>query len=222
MSRTALAAEPPAPGAPSPSRVPRGRYRPRTGGRPQGRARDTQLCQVVRDGDTSAFEELWRRHHQALVTGARYLCQSSRADADDLAAETMLTAYRALRSGHGPRDNVGLLPAGEPAPGVRPAPDPPRARSPRGRSVGRRSGMACRRPMGQGLRTRRRDARAPVSAPAATPGGQLDGHRRNWGDGNRTPTRAESRGRSFAGLPGPRGAAHALRTTPRCTRGAAL
>ncbi|MCR4374361.1 MAG: sigma-70 family RNA polymerase sigma factor [Acidobacteria bacterium] len=56
---------------------------------------DLELVGKARDGDMEAFEALVQRHQHRLVHFAR-LMVSNPADAEDVAQETLLRAYRAL------------------------------------------------------------------------------------------------------------------------------
>lgn len=62
---------------------------------------DIELIVASRDGDNTAYDELYRRHHDAASRAARALSRS-RADADDIVAEAFTRVLRALRSGRGP------------------------------------------------------------------------------------------------------------------------
>ncbi|MEV7974381.1 sigma-70 family RNA polymerase sigma factor [Cellulomonas sp. NPDC089187] len=66
---------------------------------------DSQLCTVVRDGDTAAFEVLYRRH----VGWVRDLAarRVGAAEADDVVADTFAAVLSALRSGQGPEGPIG-------------------------------------------------------------------------------------------------------------------
>jgi RNA polymerase sigma-70 factor (ECF subfamily) len=61
---------------------------------------DVELVARARDGDHAAFEQLVRRHEQA-VHRAALSALGSRADADDVAQETFLLAYQRLKSFRG-------------------------------------------------------------------------------------------------------------------------
>ncbi|MEV7974390.1 sigma-70 family RNA polymerase sigma factor [Cellulomonas sp. NPDC089187] len=65
---------------------------------------DEDLCRAVRDGDTGAFELLYRRHAEwARTRAARYL---NAADAEDATAEVFAALLGALRRGRGPEGAV--------------------------------------------------------------------------------------------------------------------
>ncbi len=61
---------------------------------------DQALIQRARDGDRTAFAELWVRHASAGMTAAR--CMSTRLDADDLVAEAFTRIYQLVLQGGGP------------------------------------------------------------------------------------------------------------------------
>ncbi|WFR66992.1 sigma-70 family RNA polymerase sigma factor [Curtobacterium flaccumfaciens] len=63
---------------------------------------DDELLHLARAGESEAFAEIWRRHTpkvRALVA------RSTSHDIDDVTAEAFFRIYRALRSGHGPRES---------------------------------------------------------------------------------------------------------------------
>jgi RNA polymerase sigma-70 factor (ECF subfamily) len=63
---------------------------------------DTErVARVLLDDDRRAFAELVRRHQSAVRGLLRRLCAGDAAQADDLAQETFLRAYRALGSWRG-------------------------------------------------------------------------------------------------------------------------
>ena len=63
---------------------------------------DLELLQQVRNGDETAFTELYARHHAvARRVASTFRC---RADADDLVNEAFVKVLGALRRGHGPTD----------------------------------------------------------------------------------------------------------------------
>jgi RNA polymerase sigma factor (sigma-70 family) len=66
---------------------------------------DEELLQLLRDGDTAAADQLWRRHHPAALATARRVTSGSR-DAEDVAAEAFLAMLRALLSGSGPTQSI--------------------------------------------------------------------------------------------------------------------
>ena len=65
---------------------------------------DELLTERVREGDQSAFGELYRRHRKAAESTAWCLLRS-KVDADDVVADAFAGVLSALRNGHGPRDN---------------------------------------------------------------------------------------------------------------------
>lgn len=63
---------------------------------------DTELvARVLASDDRRAFAELVRRHQSAVRGLLRRLCAGDAAQADDLAQETFLRAYRSLRAWRG-------------------------------------------------------------------------------------------------------------------------
>ncbi|MFE3450781.1 sigma-70 family RNA polymerase sigma factor [Nonomuraea sp. NPDC059194] len=66
----------------------------------QQTAEDTALTDQVRAGDSRAAEELYRRHHPALLAFARRLCQDPHT-AEDLANEAFARTLRTVRTGTG-------------------------------------------------------------------------------------------------------------------------
>ena len=63
---------------------------------------DTELvARVLASDDRRAFAELVRRHQSAVRGLLRRLCAGDAAQADDLAQETFLKAYRSLRTWRG-------------------------------------------------------------------------------------------------------------------------
>ncbi|MFF3691332.1 sigma-70 family RNA polymerase sigma factor [Streptomyces sp. NPDC002187] len=66
---------------------------------------DGELVQRMRDGDDSAYEELFRRHAQAVRRYARTCCRDAHT-ADDLTAEVFARTLQAVRGGSGPRQAV--------------------------------------------------------------------------------------------------------------------
>ena len=65
---------------------------------------DEQLTDRARNGDKSAFGELYRRHRKAAESTAWCLLRS-KADADDVVSDAFAGVLSALRNGRGPRDN---------------------------------------------------------------------------------------------------------------------
>jgi RNA polymerase sigma-70 factor (ECF subfamily) len=61
---------------------------------------DLELVGTARDGDVEAFEALVRRHQHRLVHYAR-LMVSNPSDAEDVAQEALLRAYRSLKQFRG-------------------------------------------------------------------------------------------------------------------------
>jgi len=61
---------------------------------------DRELVKAAAAGSREAFDELVRRHHAAMVTLARVLT-GGREDADDLAQEVFVRAWRSLRGFRG-------------------------------------------------------------------------------------------------------------------------
>ncbi|MFE0439219.1 sigma-70 family RNA polymerase sigma factor [Streptomyces nigra] len=66
---------------------------------------DTDLIGRMRAGDDSAYEELYRRHAQAVRRYARTCCRDAHT-ADDLTAEVFARMLQAVRSGSGPEHAV--------------------------------------------------------------------------------------------------------------------
>ncbi|MGW7427259.1 sigma-70 family RNA polymerase sigma factor [Streptomyces sp. NPDC054813] len=62
---------------------------------------DTQLIERMRGGDDSAYEELYRRHADAVRRYARTCCRDGHT-ADDLTAEVFARMLQAVRGGAGP------------------------------------------------------------------------------------------------------------------------
>ncbi|MFJ3584294.1 sigma-70 family RNA polymerase sigma factor [Streptomyces sp. NPDC090127] len=62
---------------------------------------DADLVQLMRDGDDSAYEELFRRHSDAVRRYARTCCRDAHT-ADDLTAEVFARTLQAVRGGAGP------------------------------------------------------------------------------------------------------------------------
>lgn len=63
---------------------------------------DAQLIQWMRDGDDLAYEELFRRHSDAVRRYARTCCRDTHT-ADDLTAEVFARTLQAVRGGKGPK-----------------------------------------------------------------------------------------------------------------------
>ncbi|MFJ7961523.1 sigma-70 family RNA polymerase sigma factor [Streptomyces sp. NPDC096319] len=66
---------------------------------------DAELVQLMRDGDGSAYEELFRRHSDAVRRYARTCCRDAHT-ADDLTAEVFARTLQAVRGGAGPEQAV--------------------------------------------------------------------------------------------------------------------
>ncbi|MFF2527272.1 sigma-70 family RNA polymerase sigma factor [Streptomyces liangshanensis] len=66
---------------------------------------DADLVQRMRDGDDSAYEELFRRHSDAVRRYARTCCRDAHT-ADDLTAEVFARTLQAVRGGAGPEQAV--------------------------------------------------------------------------------------------------------------------
>uniref|UniRef100_UPI0004648BDE sigma-70 family RNA polymerase sigma factor n=1 Tax=Streptomyces exfoliatus TaxID=1905 RepID=UPI0004648BDE len=66
---------------------------------------DAELVQLMRDGDDSAYEELFRRHSDAVRRYARTCCRDAHT-ADDLTAEVFARTLQAVRGGAGPEQAV--------------------------------------------------------------------------------------------------------------------
>ncbi|MEU9609851.1 sigma-70 family RNA polymerase sigma factor [Streptomyces sp. NPDC048057] len=66
---------------------------------------DADLVQRMRSGDNSAYEELFRRHSDAVLRYARTCCRDSHT-ADDLTAEVFARTLQAVRGGAGPEHAV--------------------------------------------------------------------------------------------------------------------
>ncbi|MFB6840926.1 sigma-70 family RNA polymerase sigma factor [Streptomyces sp. NPDC056361] len=66
---------------------------------------DPELVQLMRDGDGSAYEELFRRHSDAVRRYARTCCRDAHT-ADDLTAEVFARTLQAVRGGAGPEQAV--------------------------------------------------------------------------------------------------------------------
>ncbi|WP_418957887.1 sigma-70 family RNA polymerase sigma factor [Streptomyces tritici] len=66
---------------------------------------DAELIQRMRGGDDSAYEELFRRHSEAVRRYARTCCRDAHT-ADDLTAEVFARTLQAVRGGAGPEQAV--------------------------------------------------------------------------------------------------------------------
>ncbi|MFB7515852.1 sigma-70 family RNA polymerase sigma factor [Streptomyces sp. NPDC056144] len=66
---------------------------------------DAELVQLMRDGDDSAYEELFRRHSDAVRRYAKTCCRDAHT-ADDLTAEVFARTLQAVRGGAGPEQAV--------------------------------------------------------------------------------------------------------------------
>lgn len=66
---------------------------------------DAELVQQMRDGDDSAYEELFHRHSDAVRRYARTCCRDADT-ADDLTAEVFARTLQAVRNGAGPEQAV--------------------------------------------------------------------------------------------------------------------
>ncbi|MFF9842344.1 sigma-70 family RNA polymerase sigma factor [Streptomyces sp. NPDC013740] len=66
---------------------------------------DADLVQLMRGGDDSAYEELFRRHSDAVRRYARTCCRDAHT-ADDLTAEVFARTLQAVRGGAGPEQAV--------------------------------------------------------------------------------------------------------------------
>ncbi|MET9376383.1 sigma-70 family RNA polymerase sigma factor [Streptomyces sp. NPDC002992] len=66
---------------------------------------DADLVQLMRDGDDTAYEELFRRHSEAVRRYARTCCRDAHT-ADDLTAEVFARTLQAVRGGAGPEQAV--------------------------------------------------------------------------------------------------------------------
>ncbi|MFC7221489.1 sigma-70 family RNA polymerase sigma factor, partial [Streptomyces polyrhachis] len=88
----------------APEGVPRQRARKDTGVT-SGVPSDTDLVAQMRAGDDSAYEELYRRHAEAVRRYARTCCRDADT-ADDLTAEVFARTLQAVRGGSGPETAV--------------------------------------------------------------------------------------------------------------------
>lgn len=66
---------------------------------------DAQLIEGMREGDSLAYEELFRRHSGAVRRYARTCCRDGHT-ADDLTAEVFARTLQAVRGGKGPQEAV--------------------------------------------------------------------------------------------------------------------
>ncbi|MDX3855462.1 sigma-70 family RNA polymerase sigma factor [Streptomyces sp. AK02-01A] len=66
---------------------------------------DAELIQRMREGDDSAYEELFRRHSDSVRRYARSCCRDAHT-ADDLTAEVFARTLQAVRGGAGPEQSV--------------------------------------------------------------------------------------------------------------------
>uniref|UniRef100_A0AAU2VSM8 Sigma-70 family RNA polymerase sigma factor n=1 Tax=Streptomyces sp. NBC_00008 TaxID=2903610 RepID=A0AAU2VSM8_9ACTN len=66
---------------------------------------DAELIQRMRDGDDLAYDELFRRHADAVRRYARTCCRDAHT-ADDLTAEVFARTLQAVRGGKGPQEAV--------------------------------------------------------------------------------------------------------------------
>jgi RNA polymerase sigma-70 factor (ECF subfamily) len=64
------------------------------------RVTDAELVEQARQGETAAFGELVRRHQAAVIRTARVVCRS-REDAEDIAQEAMVAAWKKLEGFRG-------------------------------------------------------------------------------------------------------------------------
>ncbi|MBN0043074.1 sigma-70 family RNA polymerase sigma factor [Streptomyces actuosus] len=100
--------EPAAAGGPSDGGVPPQRDRHEDGDLPPARdlpPSDVDLIQRMRAGDDTAYEELYRRHADAVRRYARTCCRDAHT-ADDLTAEVFARMLQAVRGGSGPEHAV--------------------------------------------------------------------------------------------------------------------
>src|SRR5687768_3399621 len=67
-------------------------------------ASDEYLTARARDGDNSAFGELYRRHRKAAESTAWCILRS-KSDADDVVSDAFAGVLSAIKNGRGPRDN---------------------------------------------------------------------------------------------------------------------
>ncbi|MFJ8001139.1 sigma-70 family RNA polymerase sigma factor [Streptomyces sp. NPDC096310] len=100
--RTDGASAPGAPGRPAAPGRPGGTGEPGRGELPPS---DADLIQRMREGDDSAYEELFRRHSEPVRRYARTCCRDAYT-ADDLTAEVFARTLQAVRGGAGPEQAV--------------------------------------------------------------------------------------------------------------------
>ncbi|MFF1699283.1 sigma-70 family RNA polymerase sigma factor [Streptomyces sp. NPDC058257] len=77
----------------------------REGVRSEGPPPDSDLIARMRSGDDTAYEELYRRHAEAVRRYARTCCRDAHT-ADDLTAEVFARMLQAVRGGSGPEHAV--------------------------------------------------------------------------------------------------------------------
>jgi RNA polymerase sigma factor (sigma-70 family) len=65
---------------------------------------DSDLLELARQGDTDAYADLYRRHHNAVLAMA--VVTVGRARAEDVAAEAFARTLKLLRRGAGPTDTL--------------------------------------------------------------------------------------------------------------------
>ncbi|MET7639078.1 sigma-70 family RNA polymerase sigma factor [Streptomyces sp. NPDC005438] len=66
---------------------------------------DTELVERMREGDSGAYDELYRRHAEQVRRYARTCCRDADT-ADDLTGEVFASTLQAVRAGEGPRTSV--------------------------------------------------------------------------------------------------------------------
>uniref|UniRef100_UPI0004C0405D sigma-70 family RNA polymerase sigma factor n=1 Tax=Streptomyces sp. NRRL F-5065 TaxID=1463855 RepID=UPI0004C0405D len=101
-------ADPPRGAGPAEGSVPAQRERHDDGVLPPPRetpASDAELIGLMRSGDDTAYEELYRRHADAVRRYARTCCRDAHT-ADDLTAEVFAGMLQAVRRGSGPEHAV--------------------------------------------------------------------------------------------------------------------
>ncbi|MEU6315805.1 sigma-70 family RNA polymerase sigma factor, partial [Streptomyces sp. NPDC047014] len=86
-------------------REPAGRHVRQAGGASELPPSDGDLIARMRDGDDGAYEELFRRHADAVRRYARTCCRDGHT-ADDLTAEVFARTLQAVRGGAGPDQSV--------------------------------------------------------------------------------------------------------------------
>ena len=67
---------------------------------------DHEVIRCVRDGDTTSFGVIYRRHHDAVHRLARRYAKHA-SEADDVTSEVFAKTLRAILHGHGPIDDAG-------------------------------------------------------------------------------------------------------------------